>query len=82
MAATIITHGVGAGERTRTVDPLLGKHCPPGWPSATLSITAESTKEREMRRVMSNRSGIAAYLKDMTLNANLELGDLGTCRRW
>ena len=36
-----------------------------------------------MRRAfMSNQSGIATYLEDMTLNANVELGDFGTCRRW
>ncbi len=35
-----------------------------------------------MRRVfMSNQNEFAIYLEDMTLNANLELGDFGTCRR-
>jgi hypothetical protein len=30
---------------------------------------------------MSTREVIATYLKDMTLDANLELGDSGACRR-
>jgi hypothetical protein len=27
------------------------------------------------------QTGIAAYLKDMTFDADVELGDLGACRR-
>ena len=30
---------------------------------------------------MSTREVITTYLKDMTLDANLELGDFGACRR-
>ena len=30
---------------------------------------------------MSTREVITTYLKDMTLYANLELGDFGACRR-
>lgn len=35
-----------------------------------------------MRRAfVSTQEGIATYLKDMTLDANFELGDFGACRR-
>ena len=35
-----------------------------------------------MRRAfMSIQKGIPTYLEDMTLNANVELGDFGACRR-
>ena len=35
-----------------------------------------------MRRAfMSIQKGIATYSEDMTLNANVELGDFGACRR-
>ena len=35
-----------------------------------------------MRRAfMCIQMGTATYLKDMTLDANVELGDLGACRR-
>ena len=30
---------------------------------------------------MSIQTGLSTYLKDMTLDANAELGDLGACRR-
>ncbi len=30
---------------------------------------------------MTIQRGIATYSEDMTLNANVELGDLGACRR-
>ena len=30
---------------------------------------------------MSKQNQIASYLEDMKLNANLEPGDFGTCRR-
>ncbi len=30
---------------------------------------------------MSTQMGIAAYSEDMTLNADVELGDFGACRR-
>ena len=40
------------------------------------------TKENEMRRAfMSIQKGSSTYLKDLTLDANLELGDFGACRR-
>ncbi len=43
---------------------------------------SQSTKEREMRGAyISKQNRIASYLEDMTLNADLELGDFGTCRR-
>jgi len=35
-----------------------------------------------MRRAfMSIQKGIATYSEDMTLDANVELGDFGACRR-
>jgi hypothetical protein len=35
-----------------------------------------------MRRAfMSIQKGITTYFEDMTLNANVELGDIGACRR-
>ena len=41
---------------------------------------SQYTKERRMRRAyISDRHEPATYLKDMSLNANLELGDFGTC---
>jgi hypothetical protein len=33
------------------------------------------------RAFMSIHKGISTYFEDMTLYANFELGDLGTCRR-
>jgi hypothetical protein len=30
---------------------------------------------------MFTKKGIATYLEDMTLGANIELGDFGACRR-
>jgi hypothetical protein len=35
-----------------------------------------------MRRAfMPTQTGIATYLEELTLDANVELGDLGACRR-
>jgi len=44
--------------------------------------SSRSTKEKDMRRAfISIQMAIATYSKDMTLAANVELGDLGACRR-
>jgi hypothetical protein len=43
---------------------------------------SRSIKEQEMRRAfMSILQGTVTHTKDMTLDANLELGDFGACRR-
>ena len=41
-----------------------------------------STKEREMRRASTSmQAGFTTSMKDLTLDANAQLGDLGACRR-
>jgi hypothetical protein len=41
------------------------------------------SEERKMRRAyMSVREVIATYQEDMTLYANSQPGNTGTCRRW